>query len=686
MPLEPTVNPLLQAWTMPFGLPPFAETRPEHFAPAFEAALRAHNEEIAAITGSGSPPSFDNTIAALDRAGRALVRISLLFQNLTSSCTSDALQSVEREFAPKLAAHHSAIHLNPALFSRVDALHTRRATLGLSAEQLRMLERIHLDFSFAGAALRPESRRRFGQIVERLAVLTTTFGQNVLGDEAQHVVWLHDEVELAGLPQFVRAAARAAAAERGRPDAWAITLSRSLAVPFLTYSARRDLRERVYTAWKSRGEHAGERDNRPIAREMLALRAEQARLMGYASFADFALVDRMAGTPVAVDELLQRVWVKAKARAEDELAALREFAGTADIAPWDWRFYSEQVRKARFDIDDAQIKPYFSLTRMRAAAFDCANRLFGITFRPRPDLRGHHADVDVFEVEDRGGRPIALFLSDNFARPGKRSGAWASVYRAQSRSTADGEVLPIVVNNNNFNKPAAGEAALLSLDDVRTLFHEFGHGLHAMLSNVTYERLAGTRVLRDFVELPSQIFEHWAEEPAVLKKHALHVVTGEPIPDALLERLKAARRFNQGFETVGYVACALLDMALHARSDVDGVDISAFEAAELKRIGLPEGTSTFHRLPHFQHLFAGNYAAGYYVYMWAEVLDADGYDAFTEAGDPFAPAVAERLHRYIYSSGNTIDPGAAYRAFRGRDPKVEPLLRQRGLIDSVPLH
>jgi peptidyl-dipeptidase Dcp len=681
VPLDPDINPLLQPWAASFGLPPFIHIKPEHFARAFESALREHDAEIEAIARNAHAPTFENTIAALDGAGRNLVRISLLFQNLASSCTTEALQAVERDIAPKLAAHHIAIHLNPDLFSRIDALHARRESLDLGAEQVRMLERIHLDFVLDGAALPATARKRYGEIVERLAVLTTQFGQNVLGDETHHVVWLRQAQDLAGLPDDVRAAARAAAGERGEPDAWAITLSRSLAVPFLTYSARRDLRERVYAAWKTRGEHPGERDNRPVAREMLALRAEQARLMGYASFADFALVDRMAGTPRAVDELLQQVWRRAKSRCEEEFAALREFAGTADIQPWDWRFYAEQVRRTRYDIDDAAIKPYFSLDRMRGAAFDCASRLFGISFTPRPDLRGHHDDVDVFEVKNRDGQPIAVFLSDNFARPGKRSGAWASVYRAQSRSTADGDVLPIVVNNNNFNKPAAGEPSLLSLDDVRTLFHEFGHGLHAMLSNVTFERLAGTRVLRDFVELPSQLFEHWAEEPAVLKKHALHVNTGEPIPDDVLARLKAAQQFNQGFETVGYVACALLDMALHARSDAGGVDIDAFEAEELKRIGLPSGASTFHRLPHFQHLFAGNYAAGYYVYMWAEVLDADGYDAFAEAGDPFAPAVAERLHRYIYSSGNSIEPRDAYRAFRGRDPKVEPLLKQRGLLN-----
>jgi peptidyl-dipeptidase Dcp len=685
MPLDPNLNPLLQPWTAPFGLPPFADIRPEHFAPAFEAALTEHRAEIDAIAAQSDAPTFDNTIAALDRAGRMLTRISLLFSNLTASATSDALQAVEREIAPKLAAHHNAIHLNAPLFARVQALHAQRESLALAPEQLRMLERVHLDFTLDGAALQGEARARSAATVQQLAVLGTRFAQNVLGDEAQHVVWLRHEDELAGLPDFLRAAAREAAAERGEPALWAITLSRSMAVPFLTHSTRRDLRERVYTAWKSRGAHAGERDNRPIAREMLALRSEQARQMGYASYADFALVDRMAGAPHAVDELLQQVWTRARARAEQELAALRAHAGTQDIAPWDWRFYAEQVRRARFAIDDAELKPYFSLERMRAAAFDCAHRLFGITFVPRTDLRGHHADVEVFEVRRRDGKAIALFLSDNTARPGKRSGAWMSVYRAQSRlgdkDVADGEVLPIVVNNNNFMKPAPGQPTLLSADDVRTLFHEFGHGLHGMLSDVTFERLAGTRVLRDFVELPSQLFEHWAEERAVLKRHALHVTTGEPIPDALLDRLEAARQFNQGFETVGYVACALLDMALHARADADGVDLEAFEAEFLSDIGLPEGCSTLHKLPHFQHLFSSSaYAAGYYVYMWAEVLDADGYDAFKEAGDPFAPEVAARLLKYIYSSGNSIEPRAAYRAFRGRDASVEPLLRHRGLL------
>ena len=455
-------------------------------------------------------------------------------------------------------------------------------------------------------------------------------------------------------------------------------------VPFLTFSERRSLRERAFRLWKGRGANAGEYDNRPLARELLQLRAEQARLLGFATYADYALVDRMAGRPAAVFELLQAVWEPAKRSAAHEQAQLEQVAradgGPAKIEPWDWHFYAERVRRSRYALDDAEIKPYFVLDNMLAALFDCAQRLFGVRFVERPEAPRYHPDVRVYEVR-RGERTVALFLHDNFARSTKRSGAWMSAYRLQSR--VDGEVIPIVVNNNNFAKAPRGEPTLLSLDDVRTLFHEFGHGLHGMLSDVTYERLSGTRVLRDFVELPSQLFEHWILEPAVLKRHARHVATGEPIPDDLIERIKRARRFNQGFETVGYTACALLDMALHARTDADGVDIAEFERAELERIGMPPGTYVYHRLAHFQHLFAGSgYAAGYYVYMWAEVLDADGYDAFTEAGDPFDPAVASRLLEHVYSAGNRVDPRAAYRAFRGRDAAVEPMLAKRGLVEE----
>ena len=689
-PLPPVdlANPLLQPWTGCFGLPPFAAIGAEHFAPAFDSALAAHRAEIAAIATQPQPPSFANTAAALDASGRLLTRLQQLFSNLTASHTSPALQAVEREVAPKLAAHHSAVLTHAPLFARIDELHARRDALGLTAEQRRLLERLHLDFVFAGARLAPPARARIAQIVEEQATLTTRFTQNVLHDEAEGCLWLHDEADLAGLPDSLRAAARSAAEQRGQPAAWAITLSRSLVVPFLTFSTRRDLRQQAYAAWKTRGEHAGEHDNRPLARRILALRNEQARLHGYASFADFALVDRMAGTPAAVRDLLQRVWEPAKAAALRERAALEAMAqadGIRAIEPWDWRFYAERVRQQRYDIDDAQVKPYFSLDRMLAAAFDCAGRLFGLTFTERPEIETYHPDVRAFEVRRRDhgqDRIVGLFLSDNFARPSKRSGAWMSAYRWQSRHA--GGTLPIIVNNNNFARAPAGQPTLLSFDDVRTLFHEFGHGLHGMLSDVSYERLSGTRVLRDFVELPSQIFEHWALEDAVLKRHACHHETGAPIPEALLHKLRAARHFNQGFETVGYTACALLDLALHAQTDAEGVDITAFEQTELARLGLPAGTSTYHRLPHFQHLFSSNaYAAGYYVYMWAEVLDADGYGAFEETGDPFDPQVAARLHRHIYAAGGSVDPREAYRAFRGRDPQVAPLLAKRGLAEPA---
>ena len=679
-------NPLLQPWDTPYGLPPFDRIRAEHFPPAFEAARAAHLAEIEVIASQGDAPSFDNTIAALDRSGRLYYRVEGVFHNLAASETSPALQQVERELAPKLAAHSNAIYMHRGLFARIDALHARREELGLTPEQRRLLDRFHFDFVRSGARIAGAAQQRYAQVMERLAELTTRFGQNVLADESAYRLVLRDESELAGLPDFVRAAARQAAVDRGVPDAHVITLSRSLIVPFLTFSDRRDLREQAWRAWTSRGEHDGATDNRPVAREILALRNEQARAHGYASYADYALADTMAGTQAAVGQLLQQVWTRAQAGVEEERAALQALVlsrgESLQIDAWDWRYYAEKVRALRYELDESVVKAYFPLDRMVEAVFDCANRLFGLSFVARPEIRAYHPDVKVYEVRGRDGAQIGVFLHDNFARPSKRSGAWMSNYRQQSRNTAGGgAVTPIVVNNNNFAKGSPGEPTLLSFDDARTLFHEFGHGLHGLLSSVTYERLSGTNVLRDFVELPSQLFEHWLTEPEVLKKHARHHRTGEPIPDALVAKLHAARRFNQGYETVRYTASALLDMAVHAQTAPDGVDIDEFERAELQRMGLPAGVGMNHRLPHFQHLFSGSgYAAGYYVYLWAEVLDADGFDAFAEAGNPFDPAVAQRLQQFIYSAGDSLEPRAAYRAFRGREATVEPMLRKKGLV------
>jgi peptidyl-dipeptidase Dcp len=684
-----TSNPLLQPWSNSYGLPPFADVKPELFEPAFDAALEEHRAEVDAIGCNLQPPNFENTIAALDRSGRLLDRIESLFHNLTSSETSSALQAVQMRIAPLLAAHSSAVSMHAALFERIDALFEERAILGLTPEQRRLLERFHADFVRSGARLGAAEQKRYAQVMSRLAELTTLFGQNVLADESAFQLVLRTPAERAGLPEFVVAAARQAAAERGIDDALVITLSRSHIVPFLTFSERRDLREQAWRAWTARGEHAGAHDNRAVAREILVLRNEQARLQGFASYADYALADTMAGRQADVAALLTQVWEPAKARAAQEQEALEAMALSRGeqitLEAWDWRYYSEKVRQVRYELDEAAVKPFFPLTRMVDAAFDCAERLFGVRFVEQPKVRAYHPDVKVYEVRGADDSLIGVFLHDNFARASKRSGAWMSSFRSQSRNGGRGgeAVTPVVVNNNNFAKGAPGEPTLLSFDDATTLFHEFGHGLHGLLSSVTYERLSGTSVLRDFVELPSQLFEHWLSEPEVLKRHARHYLTGEPIPDALIAKLHEARLFNQGYETVRYTASALVDLAAHALTSEQVPDVVDFERAELARIGAPAVVGLNHRLVHFQHLFAGSgYAAQYYVYLWAEVLEADGFEAFVEAGSAFDPTVAERLRRFIYSSGNSLEPGAAYQAFRGRGPTALPMLRQRGLASQ----
>jgi peptidyl-dipeptidase Dcp len=674
------INPLLQDWTAPYGLPPFQLTRPEHFEPAFDVAMRVHMAEIDAISNSALPASFDNTVAAFDRSGRLLTRIDRMFGNLANSETNSELQAVQRALAPKQAAHENAIYMHAGLFDRIEGLHARRHELGLDEESLMLLERIHLDFVLAGAKLPPDASKRFGEINEQLAQLTTRFAQNLLHDESTWLLQLTGEEDLAGLPDFVRAAARSAAEQRGLgPDACAITLSPSLAEPFLTFSSRRDLREAVWRGRVSRGAHEGEHDNRPVAAGIIELRQEQAALHGHGSYADYALIDRMAQNTAAVLDLLGQAWEPAKSKADEDRARLtamaRRLGEPTPIAAWDWRYLAEKVRQQEYDLQDAELKPYFTLDNMIAAMFDCAHRLFGIRFLEQPNPGLYHPDVRIWEVRNRDDAPIGVFLGDNFARPTKRSGAWMSVFRSQSG--LHGGTLPIVVNNNNFAKASP---TLLSADDVRTLFHEFGHGLHGLLSNVKYERLGGTSVLRDFVELPSQLFENWATEPQVLQRHARHYQTGETIPKALLEKLERARRFDQAWATLQYTGPALIDMALHSLPRGTAVDIVQFETQQRKELGVPEDVGLRHHLAHFQHLFAGGYAAGYYVYMWAEVLEADAFEAFREAGDPFHGETAERLLRHIYSAGSTKAAAQAYRAFRGRDAQVRAMLEKRGLL------
>lgn len=673
-------NPLLTPWDGPYGLPPFAAIRPEHYEPAVRHAMAAHLAELDTLASQSAPADFANTALAFDRGGALLQRIALLFSNLVAAETSPALQEAERVVAPLLAGHEAAVYQHVGAFARLDDLHRRRLELGLDAEQLRLVERLHLDFCLAGAQLPEASRQRAAQIAQELSTLTTQFTQNVLADESSYELSLLPE-DLAGLPDSVVSSTAQAAADRGKAGQHIVTLSRSVVVPFLTSSPRRDLRQKAWQAWVQRGQLSPDRDNLTIAQQILTLRQELAALHGLANYADFALRDTMAQRPSAVSELMQRVWGPAVQKALREAEMLKAQAQAlgepTELEPWDWRYLAEKVRSSQFAVDDSEVKPYFSLERMVEAAFDCANRLFGLTFAEQSQVQLHHPDARLFEVL-KGGQLIGLFISDNFARPSKRGGAWMNEYRYQSRA---GEVvLPVVGNHNNFAKPAPGQPSLLSLDDVRTLFHEFGHGLHGLLSNATYARLAGTRVLRDFVELPSQLFEHWCLDPQVLGKHARHVQTGEAISPHQVEKLLAARRFYQGVETVEYTSSALLDMALHSRADAGQLDIAAFEQAELQRLGMPHGIAPRHRPAHFLHLFSGpEYAAGYYVYMWAEVLEADGFEAFVEAGDVFDPAVAERLYRNVYSAGNTLEPGEAYRRFRGRDPDIGAMIRKRGL-------
>jgi peptidyl-dipeptidase Dcp len=673
-------NPLLSAFTGRFGLPAFGAVTPDHFRPAFDAALAQHRAEIDAIAASAGTPTFANTIEALEKSGRALERVANVFFVLAGADTGDAIEAVERDVSPLLARHSNALYLNRALYARIADLYARRDTLGLSAEQARVLDRYHTRFVRAGAALDQAQQDRLAAINERLATLGTQFGQNVLADEKSYALVL-DEGDLAGLPDFARDAARAAAEERGHSGKYAVTLARSSAETFLQFSARRDLREKLFQAFIKRGENGGATDNRATIAETVKLRAERAALLGFATFADYRLDDQMAKTPAAARKLLEEVWTRARARAladRDDLQKLiAEEGGNFALAPWDWRYYAEKLRKARYDLDESEIKPYFELDRMIAAAFDTAGRLFGLSFTP-VDVPLYHPDARAWEVTDKSGAHVGLFIGDYFARASKHSGAWMTSLRDQEKLT--GSVTPIILNICNFSKPASGEPALLSFDDARTLFHEFGHALHGLLSNVTYPLLSGTAVPSDFVELPSQLYEHWLEVPEILQTYARHAHTGAPMPQDLLDRVLATRTFNQGFALVEYTSCAILDLDVHALPQSDKLDVDGFEKQALERIHMPAELVMRHRLPHFQHLFSGGgYAAAYYSYMWSEVLDADAFAAFSETGNAFDPATAQRLRDYIYSAGNLRDPGEAYKAFRGRLPTVEALLKKRGI-------
>ena len=666
-------NPLLAIWDTPFGITPFDKISDDDFVPALEIALASHKADIDVIAGSADPATFANTIEALEAVGRDLDKVLSTFYTVAGADSNPAREALQRDFSPQLAAHFSEVSGNKALFARVATVWGVRDSLTLSDEQARVLMLTHRGFVRSGSALEGADETRIKEIKGRLAVLGTEFTQNLLSDEREWFMELGED-DLDGLPEFVISAARAAGEEKeaGGP---VVTLSRSIIVPFLQFSTRRDLREVAYKAWGARGANGGDKDNRDITAEILALRSERAQLLGYANFAEYKLETEMAKTPQAVRDLLMAVWEPAKAQANsdaEKLTAMMHADGVnGDLEPWDWRFYSERRRKELHDLDEAELKPYFQLNRMIDASFDCATRLFGLQFKPL-DVPLYHEDCRAWEVT-RNGKHIAVFIGDYFARGSKRSGAWCSAMRSQAKYP---EVqAPVVINVCNFAK---GTPALLSYDDARTLFHEFGHALHQMLSNVTYESVSGTSVARDFVELPSQVYEHWLEVPEVLAKFATHAQTGEAMPEALLSKVLGAATYDMGFSTVEYVASAMVDLEFH---DGDAPrDPMVRQAEILAGLGMPRAITMRHATPHFAHVFSGDgYSSGYYSYMWSEVMDADAFESFKEAGGAFDPERAAALEANILSTGGSRDAGELYVAFRGRLPGVEALLKGRGL-------
>ncbi|HVF40514.1 MAG TPA: M3 family metallopeptidase [Gemmatimonadaceae bacterium] len=681
-------NALLATWTGPYGgVPAFDRVRVADFKPAIEAAMAENLSEIQRIATDPAAPTFQNTLEAMERAGRTFDRVTTVYGIWGSSMNGPEFQPVEREMAPKLAAFSDQIFQNAPLFKRIEAVYNSPEKSRLTSEQQRLAWLYYTNFVRAGAKLDATAKARLSAINQRLAGLFTQFSQNVLADETDQYLVFKAEADLAGLPQSLRDAAAAAATSKGQQGAWVITNTRSSMDPFLTYSTRRDLREKAWKMFVSRGDLGGANDNNKIITEILALRAERAKLLGFPTHAHWRLENAMAKTPERAMQLMEAVWKPAVARVKEEVADMQKLAASEGanitIEPWDYRFYAEKVRKARYDLDQNQVKPYLQLEKLREGMFWVAGELFGFQFTPVTNVAVYHPDVRVWEVKDRTtGKHIGVWYFDPYARPGKRSGAWMNAYRNQEKF--DREITTIVSNNSNFVKGKAGEPVLISWDDATTLFHEFGHALHGLSSGVSYPALSGTNVPRDYVEFPSQLLEHWLATPQVLQKFALHYQTGQPIPQALVDRIQRASTFNQGFATIEYLASALVDMKMHLAADKP-IDPKVFERETLAQLGMPKEIVMRHRTPQFLHVFSSDgYSAGYYSYLWSDVITADAAQAFLEAGGLYDPAVAKRLRENIFAIGNTVDPADAYRKFRGRDPQTEGLLRKRGFITTAP--
>lgn len=673
-------NPFFSEYQTPFQTPPFDKIKEHHYKPAFLAGIKQQQEQIAVIAGNNEPPTFANTIAAVDYSGELLTKVSNVFNNLHSAHTNDTLQQIAREMAPLLAKNRDDIFLNDRLFQRIKIIYERQDSLALSTEQKMLLKKYYQNFVRGGANLDNIRKEELREINKQLSELALQFGENVLKEDNAFTLSITDQHDLAGLPPNVVTAAADAAREQNKEGQWIFTLHKPSLIPFLQYSGKRDMREKMFKAYINRGNNNDQLDNKSILARIVNLRIKKARLLGYQTYADFVLAENMAQNPQNVYALLNEIWTPALARAKKEAMALQEMiqkeGQTFKLQPWDWWYYTEKLRKEKYALDEELLRPYFELKQVIDGVFMVASKLYGITFTERKDIPTYHPDVKVFELQEADGRHIGILFTDYFPRSSKRGGAWMNDFRGQYKK--ENEIItPIIVNVGNFSKPTSSQPALLSFEEVSTLFHEFGHALHGLLSNCRYPLLSGTSVARDFVELPSQLMENWAAAPEVLKMYARHYQTHEPIPDELITKLKQSEKFNQGFITVEYLAAAFLDMGWHTLTQSNEIGVLEFENNTLQKIGLIPEIVTRYRSPYFQHIFSGGYSAGYYSYIWAEVLDADAFQAFQEKG-LFDPQTARAFRENILASGGTEEPLVLYKRFRGAEPKKDALLERKG--------
>jgi len=676
-------NPFLKNYETTYGIPPFEKIENKHYMPAFDAGISEHKAEIEKIVSNTDAPTFENTILAMEYSGKLLTKVSQVFFNLTEANTNDELQNIAKEISPKLSLHEDEILLNDKLFQRVKAVYDQKDKLSLNQEQAKLLEETYKNFIRSGANLTSEQKERIKKINEELSVLTLQFGDNVLAETNNFKLVIDNKDDLAGLPESV---ITAAAEESKEPGKWVFTLQKPSWIPFLQYSEKRELREKLYKAMYNRGNNNNEFDNKEIIKKILTLRTERSQMLGFPNYAAFTLDDKMAKTPEKAFELLFKLWEPAVKNAKEEAADMQAMIDKEGrkfkLQSWDWWYYAEKIRKQKYDLDEAELRPYFELNNVREGAFLLANKLYGIKFEELKNVPLPHPDARAFEVKEANGSHIGVLFVDYYPRESKRGGAWMDSFRNQYRTIDGKNVSPIITNVGNLSKPTGDLPALLSFEEVTTLFHEFGHGLHGLLSNCTYESLAGTSVPRDFVELPSQVMENWCSQPEMLKLFAKHYKTGEVIPQSLIDKIVAAKKFNQGFETVEYLAASILDMDYHVLASTEGLDIDKFETESMKKIGLPEEIIPRYKSTYFNHIWGGGYAAGYYSYIWAEVLDADAFNAFVESGDIFNKQIATSFRENIISRGGTDEAMKMYLKFRGKEASIEPLLKKRGLLED----